>query len=443
MRKSFFVIIAALLVAVAGAAAALYIFTRPVVLRVAVAPGGEDFQLLSAAAHVFSRQHEGLRLHLVPSTEAAEAAALDSGAADLAVLRADDGLTPSAQAVAILHRNVALLVAPGGSKLRKVADLRSRRVGLVTESGGAERAGRLLERILAQSDVAMKTIALTRLTVGDVKAALAENRIDALFILAPPQGALAHEAVAAVAALSARPLVFIPISEAKAIAKQAPALEPVDIVHGAFGGDPPRPAEDVAGLGVSVLLAARNTLSDDLAGDVTRLLFTNRAAIAAVAPLANAMEAPSTDKSAAIPVHRGAADYLDGNEHSFFDRYSDFFYLGAMLVSLMGSGAAALASRFNVSTHHHVEQLAERLLEILQAARAAETLAELDELEREVDNLLAAALSDRRLRSVEAPGLSVVSLALDQARRAIRERRRFLGKETRIVSLPVQRAPGG
>jgi len=442
MHKALFGVVAALLVGVAGAAAALYFYTRPSMLRVAVPQGAEDFRLLSAAAHVFAKQREPLRLNLVPVQDIAGAeAALDSGAAELAVVRADDALPPTTQALVILHRNTALLIAPGGSRLKKVADLRGKRIGMIIEPDGPERGARLFERILAQSDVPMKAVTLTTLAPGEIRTALKEKRFDAFFMVAPMQSAPAHDAVAAIAAADHRAPVFIPISEAKAIAKQTPALEPTEVLQGAFGGDPPRPAENIDSSSVSVLLAARRELPNDWAGDVTRLFFSNRAAIAALAPLANAMEAPSTEKSAVVPAHQGTAEYLDGTAESFFDKYGDFFYIGAMLVSLVGSSVAALASRLNTSVHRHTEELAERLLEILQSARNAATMAELDEYERTVDDVLAHALADRSLRSAEAPGLHVVSLALDQARRAIRERRRVLTRGEKVVTFPNQQVP--
>lgn len=442
MRRTIFAILTVALVAVGGAAAALYVYSRPTVLRVAVAQGVEDFRVLAAAAHVFARHHEPIRLHVVPVADApASADALDSGAVDLAVVRADDSLPPTTQALVILHRNATLLVAPGGSKLKKVADLRGKRLGVLVDAGGPERNTRLLERILAQSDVALKSVAPIALKPAEVKTALQERRIDALFAVAPTQSALSHDAVAAIAEIGGKAPVFIPISEAKAISKQAPALDPSELLQGAFGGDPPRPAGSVESSSVSMLLVARSALRESVAGDVARLLFANRAAIAAIAPLANAIEAPSTEKSAVVPAHQGVADYLEGEERSFFDKYGDLFYIGAMLLSLIGSSAAALASRFNTHAHQRTEQLAERLLEILQAARCASTLAELDDYERTVDDVLAHALSDRRLRSAEATGLHVVSLALDQARRAIRERRRILAKEGRVVSFPALRNP--
>jgi hypothetical protein len=169
------------------------------------------------------------------------------------------------------------------------------------------------------------------------------------------------------------------------------------------------------------------------------LFFSYRGVIALAAPLANSIEAPPTDKGAAVPTHQGAADYLDGNEHSFFEKYSDFFYIGAMLLSLVGSGVAALSGRFNSNQHERAELLTERLLEILQRARCAMSAEELDRYERDVDEVLCETLSDRNLHRVEPSGLHVVTLALDQVRRTIQERRQALANEGHVVNFPAPR----
>ena len=440
MWKTVLAVLAAALVAIGGASAALYLYSRPTVLRVAVVQGAEDFRVLSAASHVFAHQRESVRLRLVPVVDAAaSAAALESEAVDLAVVRGDVALNPSTQTLVILHRNAVLLIAPGGSKLKRIADLRGKRVGVVGESAGAEANSKLLEVVLAQYDVAAKSVTLVPMTAGEVKSSLETGKIDAIFAAAAPQSLLINEVVSAIASASGKAPTFIPISEAKALAKRFPALEPLEILQGAFGGDPPRPAAPIDSSSVSVLLAARSSLKDAVAGEVTRLFFAYRASIALSAPLANAIEAPSTDKGAAMPVHQGAADYLDGNERSFFDKYSDLIYIGAMMLSLIGSGAAALASRFNLRTHEQTEHLTERLLEILQAARGALYMQELDEYEREVDDILIQTMADKKLRNVEVAGVHMVALALDQARRAIQDRRRQLSAEGRVVSFPSPR----
>jgi TRAP-type uncharacterized transport system substrate-binding protein len=441
MWKTALAVLAAALVALGGAAAALYVYSRPTVLRVAVVQGAEDFRVLSAAAQIFSHQRESIRIRLVPvANAAASASALESQSVDLAVVRGDVAITPNVQTLVILHRNAMLLMAPGGSKLKRIGDLRGKKVGVVGEAAGAVANSHLLDLVLAQYDVSAESVSSVPLGAHEVKSALESRRVDAIFAAAAPQSDAIDQIVSAISASAGgKAPVFIPISEAKALAKRFPALEPMEILQGAFGGDPPRPAAPIESSSVSVLLAAGNSLKDAIAGEVTRLFFAYRASIAVAAPLANAIEAPSTDKGAHVPVHQGAADYLDGNERSFFEKYSDFIYIGAMMLSLIGSGAAALASRLNLRSHEQTEHLTERLLEILQAARGAAYIPELDAYEREVDDILFETMADKKLRSVEPAGMHMMALALDQTRRAIQERRSQLSGDGRVVSFPSHR----
>jgi len=425
MLRTVLAVLIACLVLVGGAATALYLYNRPTELRVAVAQGTQDLRLLTAAAQVFSHHHEPVRLKVVPVADtAAAAAALGQGSAELAVARSD-ALPPSAQALVVLHRNAAVLVAPGGSKIKRVADLRGKRIGVVQEIAGARGNVRLLETILAQYEIHEQSVATVTLQPAEVEAALRARKIDAVFLVTIPQIGPASEVLHQLA-VGGKPPVFLPVAEAKAIAKRYPTLDAVEIVHGAFGGDPPRPIQAVETTSVAVMLVGRSSMPASAAGEATRQFLVHRSTIAALAPLANYIEAPSTDKNSAVPAHQGTIDFIDGNEHGFFDKYSDFFYLGAMLMSLVGSAAAALASRMRTRTHERSEKLIERLLQILPAARVAQDFAELDGYERELDQALVSSVADLRLRNMDGTALHVVSLALDQARFAIQARRRAL-----------------
>jgi hypothetical protein len=169
---------------------------------------------------------------------------------------------------------------------------------------------------------------------------------------------------------------------------------------------------------------ARAKTPDTVVGDMVRLLFAARPLIAASAPMANRMEEPSTDKAAPFPAHPGAVAYLDGEEETFLDKYSDFIYIGAMLLSVLASAAAALASRLTAMTHARSEELMELLLERLGNAREAPSAARLDELEREADMILAQALEAGSLRHLDTHRVTALGLAIDQVRLAIRDRRR-------------------
>lgn len=416
---------------IAGAAAGLnYAFLRPTTLRVAVSQGTDDHRLVEAIARVFSGR-DGVRLRVVPvSTANASSAALQSENVDLAVIRSDISIPPNGQTLVILHRNPALLVGRGDDTIGSVPDLKGKTVGIVRGTATGMGNVKLFDTILAQYEIDPGAVRHEVIERDAMAEAVKSRQVDAIFVVGPATADFPSEAVTAMtkAAGSAK---FIPIAEAKAIAQRSNVLESTEIVRGAFGGDPPRPSEAFETVGVSMRLMARASLRDSTAGEVTRRLFSERLSIAKLEKLANQIEAPATDKGAALPVHPGAAAFLDDEEKNFFDKYSDFIYLGAMALSVLGSGLAAVATRMSNTRHSEFDRVLERLLEILKAARGSGHPDELDDLEKQTDEILASSLANRRLRGLDSHAMTALGLALDQARDAIRERRTTLARQPR------------
>ena len=427
MRRTLLLAVAGGL-AVAGVVALTgFWLSRPTALRIAVVHDSEDAQLVAAIVQNFSKEHESVRLRPVfVNDAAASAAALEAESADLAVVRSDIRLPLNGQTLALLHRNAAILLTTHTSKITRIADLRGHAIGVV--KGPTTGAGnvRLFEAILTQYEIAPKDVTIVELSRDKVFDALSSGAVSVVMAVGALNTQPMRDVVTAATLASGGDPVFVPVTEAKAMGQRAPVFESMEVVRGSFGGAPPKPAEPFETLGVSVRLMAASSMSDNLAGEITKLLFSNRPSIAHVAPLANQIEAPSTDRGAAIPVHPGAAAYLDDEEQTFFDKYSDAFYIGAMILSVLGSAAAALASRVSGNKPTEADLLLSRLLDVLRAARSADSLSALDALEQETDEILISGIAARNVRGLDGHTISALSLALDQARLAIKDRRRFL-----------------
>lgn len=424
----------------AGAGLVAYLTLRPVVLRVAVATGGEDHGVILAAAQAMLRERAPVRFRLVlVENPAASAARLEANDADFAVVRSDIAMPSSAATAVILHRDSIVLMTPPDLKIEKILDLRGKTVAWLRSDIGARSDTaneRLLESILLQYDMPTASVKRLSAAAADVVDLFKDKRADAILAVGAASAGQLPDAVAAAARNGEAELKFIAIPEAEAIAQRAAAFEAIKILRGAFGGAPPRPSHSFDTLSVSTRLVARNDVPNAQVADVTRFFFTKRGLIAERAPLASRIEAPSTDKDTALPVHPGAAAYLDNDEDTFFDRYSDVFYISAMLLSVAGSGLAALASRITSNKRARIEDSIERLLEILKAARSAVTLTALDGLEDEADGILHSALASVP-GAADSGRLSAMTLALDQARLAIAERRKALRPASLALAPPA------
>ena len=87
-----------------------------------------------------------------------------------------------------------------------------------------------------------------------------------------------------------------------------------------------------------------------------------------------------------------------------------------------------------------MDRLLERLLSILGAARNASDLDELAELERETDEILVSGIANRHVNKADAHSMAALTLALDQVRRALRERRTDLEAHP-VARLAIRAAP--
>ena len=145
--------------------------------------------------------------------------------------------------------------------------------------------------------------------------------------------------------------------------------------------------------------------------------------LAKQAPGASHIKKPDTDKDAELPVHRGAAAYIDGNERTFLDRYSDYFWFAILAFSGLGSAGAWL--RHFLKRDEREEDIIQRnkILDLIAKARVAEAPDELLAMEREVDGILRETLDCYDDGAIEEEDLSAFSLVLEQFHHVVADRR--------------------
>src|SRR5579871_5752157 len=418
--------------AFAGVAAfLLYDLSQPKTLRIAVSPGkGEDVRLVSAIAAQFGRERASIRLRVVERDSPRSAAqALDQGNADLAVVRRDAAMPASGRAVVVFRHSIALFLARPGSNVANISDLANHRIAVIGDP--FDRA--LLEAVLAQYETPRSSVSVLDMSVDELPEAVRNGSIDVVLATGAPTDPQLARTVAALSHEGEQPR-FLDVGQSEAIAQRRPIYETAKITAGAFGGT--KPAEEIRTVGFAHFLRASRSIDEQTAGDLAKLLLTARNQMAPEFPAASLMRAPNTDKDSAVPVHPGAAQYFDDDQKSFFDRYSDFFYIGVMVLSGLGSGIAAIAGLASSGERSRRLQPLNRVLALLRAARTTASMSELDGIETEADEILAATLRHAETNGLDQSGLTAMSLAFDQLRRAVADRRAVLTMEQASVGQP-------
>ncbi|MGO9237475.1 MAG: TAXI family TRAP transporter solute-binding subunit [Methylocella sp.] len=426
----FFLTIAFALIAIV--AVTLRFSERTQVLKVAVGPAASDnAKLIEAIARHLERDGGRIRFVILPVDDLAQSAkALEQGRADLAVIRSDIAIPQNGATVVILHNDIAVLAAPAGSTITKASALLKKRVGLFPAMASN---ATLLDAILTTYGIDPETVQHIMLSGDDLATIVSQKGVDAILTVGPLRSRSIEIAMAALASGNRAP-VLIPVDAAEGMAARGPEYQKADIPAGFFRGSPPQPKEDVATISIAVRLEARQNLLEEVVTRLTKRLFAMCRSLQSEVPVAVAMEKPDTEKGSADAVHPGASAYYENNEKSFMDQYGDWLYISAMAFSGLGSVIAAMYGLTRARARKAALGLVDQLIEVKQVAHATQELSRLGGLEAQIEDLSTKGLRFARDNNFDEAGLAALRLAIDEARRAISDRRNELQAKPSLVT---------
>jgi len=437
IRMPFWPRVASLVAVVAlGGAAGFFAYrwySHPVTLTVAVGTiDGEGAKAMSAMASQFVSDGAPVRFKVIDTGTTPEAAkAFATGKVDLAVVRADVGDLSQAQAIVVLTHMTVLLIAPPGSSIDSIDKLKGHTVGVLS----GETNTRIVEVLNNTYDLARGKVVFKNLGFQDARQAIQSKQVSALLVVIPltqryltlvkgffPQGAKALP-------------VLIPIEAAGAIADANRAYESFDVPKGTLRGAPPVPDDDLTTLRTSMYLVAKKSLSNDVGTALTEAIIKARRELLAENPLFAQITAPSTDTDAYLPVHPGALAVYNGTQQSFVDEYSNFIYIGPMVLAGIASVLAAGWKFLGIGQPEFKAGPLDTLYGLARQIRSVNSEAEISKIEDQIDDLLKEegikAENDDET-AVDATTLNVVAHRLENL---IHDRREILAKRPAVASV--------
>jgi uncharacterized protein len=206
-----------------------------------------------------------------------------------------------ARTLAVLYSNYLHLVTRTDTGIKTVADLRGRVVSTGAPGSGTEVvAFRVLEALGLNPKADLTTQALGAAQSVD---ALKDSKVDAFFFT----GGLPTAAVLDLTHTPGLTALLIPSDEAlpQMRAQYGPALYyPLVIPKAVYGMD-----RDVTVVGIANLLVVSESMPDQLAYDITRLLFDKQPELVAIHPQARDLSLVTAVQGSPVPFHPGAIKY--------------------------------------------------------------------------------------------------------------------------------------
>lgn len=426
-----FVLIAGVAVLASGLGLFAYrYYSHPVTLTVAVGSiDGEAAKAMSAIASKLVSINAPVRLTVIDTgTAQAAAKTFSSGKSDLAVVRGDVGDLSQAQAVVVVSYVVVLVIAPPGSPIDSMGKLKRHSIGVIAE----ETNSRLLD-VLSKEYGLDRAKVFKDITLADARNAVQSKQISALLVVIP----LSAKYLSLVRGIfqqgpKASP-VLISINSAAAIAGAERAYESFDVPKGTLRGAPPVPDDDLTTLRTALYLVANKKLSSDLVASLTQTIMNVRRDLMVEQPIFAQITSPSTDADAYLALHPGAAAFYNGTQQSFMDEYGNWIYLTPMILGGLATVLAAAWKFLGIAPAASAGPL-DSLYNLSRRIRKAESQAELETIEDEIDDILKAERARAAAGDEFAVDATTLNVAAHRLENLIHDRQRILASGSTVVS---------
>lgn len=196
------------------------------------------------------------------------------------------------------YPNVVHILTLEGSGIDAVADMRGRRVSLGAAGSGTAIAA---ENVLTGLGVALTDLSPAFLSFGETTSALKDGTIDAGFVV----GGLGLAAVTELAVTRELRLVPLTDTELQNLSARYPAYSAYRVPGGTYD----KIAHDVQALGIWSAVVVHERMPEQLAFDLTCVIYNHREALLKVSPVAQDTTLDNIHELSAVPLHPGSARF--------------------------------------------------------------------------------------------------------------------------------------
>jgi TRAP-type uncharacterized transport system substrate-binding protein len=405
-------------------------------LTFAVGPANsEEAHFAERLAAVLRGTSSRFRLKIVNNPDNAKALSLfDRRLADLALLRTDEKIPARARALAIVEHDPVLLISPGDKKIKSLDDLKKKKIAVLAE--GDDNLA-FVRNVLETLDLHEAASHVQLAAPGTTLQKLFSSGYGAVVAIFHTSRAIKDKSFAQYDRQGN--FTLNAIDGAKGLARRIPGISDETIEAGTLSSAPEIPDDDLDTVALQWLLVAQSQMTNTIAGDLARIIYENKSALALDNGFGSSIEPAVTDKDAFVMAHPGAADYINDDTKSFMDRYSDMMYLGAAALSVIGSFFAAIYTQLTRISPEKAGALATATLTLGEKVEHAHCIDDIEVLQQELEKILRGAVIGLRDGTISCDGLETFKLGYEFVRDEIAMRREYLlrhsGDNERDVAL--------
>jgi uncharacterized protein len=393
----------------------------PLELAIGAGPRSSDsFALMREVADVVNRSSKTLRLFVRETRDPSQSVSLlNHHDVSLAVIRADTPLVSDIQMVSMLYPDYFQMIVAGDSLAYDFRQIQGLRIA-VPEFGTD--ALRSFFTVADHYDLKFENISWKTMPFEAARKGLISGLYDGIFTVRslrdPSLVALFEDAQ-----LRGKPLRYLPIAQAEAMALKRPFLRPGRIPVGTFVGVANVPASDTPTAVVDRILVARADVPAEAVRELTSFLFDHRLDLIIRFPLAASIKQPEIGQGLTTALHPGARAYYDREKPSYFQKHTDEVALGLTLMAMLGSALVALRARFSKKQKNRADKYNHQLLALSDRIAVSSMPSEINAIRDEHNQILRAIVVALDTDEITDEGFQSFSLLWESVREMLNEKR--------------------
>jgi TRAP transporter TAXI family solute receptor len=201
-------------------------------------------------------------------------------------------------AIAVLYPEIIQVVVGAASPIKSIADLKGKKVGVGAPGSGTEANFR---QLLDAYGMKKEDVNAQFLSFAESAEAYKDKHIDAFIVTA----GIPNAGIMDVSTQNEIRILNIPAGVAAKLTKKYPFLAAVKVPANTYKGQ----TAEVTTMAVNAVLIAGNSMSNEIAYNLTKALFDNQADLATAHAKGKEMSLKYAVKGVSIPYHPGAVKY--------------------------------------------------------------------------------------------------------------------------------------
>ncbi len=389
-------------------------------IRIAAGPYRSDsYELMREVADVVSRHSDWLKIEVVATRDSSRnTTLLNERTVDAATIRSDTPVASDVRLIADLFPDYFQILTRRDKPVFKVKNLIGKRVAIPRFGTDEFRSFWILGD---HYDLPINGIQWRAMDFEAAADELLNGTVDAIFTVRSLRDRLLLNLFAD-AKLKSLALRFVDIDQAEAIALKRPFLGVGTVPMGAFVGRNPVPFIDTTTSTVDRLLVTREDMPEEVAREITRILFEHRFDLTIRFSLASAIKQPNFTVGSPIALHEGAEQYYTRNEPSFIQENAEPLALLVTVFALLSSSLFAMRSRWEATQKNRMDSYNFTLLDIAEKARSSNDLSELKNMRNELFGQLEHVVIALDTDAVTEEGFQSFSLLWESVKDVVNDR---------------------